>query len=90
MAVRFAVRLTPRGGDDRVDGVVDGVLRARVSAPPIEGAANAALLRLLAAELRVSRSSVRLVAGAAGRRKLVVVEGLGPDEVRARWPDLEV
>ncbi|MGZ6339815.1 MAG: DUF167 domain-containing protein [Candidatus Limnocylindrales bacterium] len=90
MAVRFAVRLTPRGGDDRVDGVVGGVLRARVSAPAIEGAANAALLRLLAAELRVSRSSVRLVAGAAGRRKLVVVEGLGPDEVRARWPDLEV
>lgn len=90
MAVRFAVRLTPRGGDDRVDGVADGVLRVRVSAPAIEGAANAALLRLLAAELRVSRSSVRLVAGAAGRRKLVVVEGLGPDEVRARWPDLEV
>jgi uncharacterized protein YggU (UPF0235/DUF167 family) len=88
--VRFAVRLTPRAGTDRVDGVVEGVLRARVSAPAIEGAANQALLRLLATELGVSRSSVRLVAGAAGRQKLVVVDGIEPDEVRARWPELAV
>ncbi|TMD29140.1 MAG: DUF167 domain-containing protein [Chloroflexi bacterium] len=88
--VRFAVRLTPRGGADRIEGVVDGVLRAVVSAPAIEGAANQALLRLLAAELGVSRSSVRLVAGAAGRQKLVVVDGMERDEVLARWPELAV
>ncbi|HEX8938966.1 MAG TPA: DUF167 family protein [Candidatus Limnocylindrales bacterium] len=90
MAVRFAVRLTPRAGEDRVDGVVDGVLRARVAAPAIQGAANAALLRLLATELRVSRTSVRLVAGAAGRQKLVVVEGIEPEDVQSRWPELKV
>jgi len=88
--VRFAVRLTPRGGADRVEGVVDGVLRARVSAPAVEGAANQALLRLLAAELAVSRASVRLVAGAAGRQKLIVVDGMERDEVLARWPELAV
>jgi len=88
--VRFAVRLTPRAGADHIDGVVEGVLRARVSAPAIEGAANQALLRLLATELGVSRSSVRLVAGAAGRQKLVVIDGLEPDEVLARWPELAV
>jgi uncharacterized protein YggU (UPF0235/DUF167 family) len=70
--------------------VVDGVLRARVAAPPIEGAANQALLRLLADELGVARRSVRLVAGAAGRQKLVVVEGMTPDDVLARWPGLRV
>jgi hypothetical protein len=88
--VRFAVRLTPRGGSDHVEGVIDGVLRARVAAPPIEGAANQALLRLLADELGVARRSVRLVAGAAGRQKLVVVEGMTPDDVVARWPGLRV
>jgi uncharacterized protein YggU (UPF0235/DUF167 family) len=88
--VRFAVRLTPRGGMDRVEGVTDGVLRARVAAPAIEGAANQALLRLLATELGVARGSVRLVAGAAGRQKLVVVEGIDSEELLARWPDLAI
>jgi uncharacterized protein len=69
---------------------VDGVLRARVSAPPIEGAANQALIRLLAQELGIARRSVRLVAGAAGRQKLIVVEGLSGAEVVARWPGLRV
>ena len=84
------MRLTPRGGADLIEGVVDGVLRARVAAPPIEGAANQALLRLLADELGVARRAVRLVAGAAGRQKLVVVEGLAPSDVLARWPGLRV
>jgi uncharacterized protein len=66
------------------------VLRARVAAPPVEGAANQALLRLLADELGVARRAVRLVAGAAGRQKLVVVEGMTPEEVLARWPGLRV
>jgi len=70
--------------------VVDGALRVRVAAPPIEGAANQALVRVLAEELGVARRSVRLVAGAAGRQKLVVVEGVEPDTIRARWPGLRI
>jgi uncharacterized protein YggU (UPF0235/DUF167 family) len=66
------------------------VLRVRVAAPPIEGAANQALLRLLADEIGVARRSVRLVAGAAGRRKIVVVEGVSAEEILSRWPDLRV
>jgi uncharacterized protein YggU (UPF0235/DUF167 family) len=82
--------LTPRAPIDHVDGVVDGVLRARVAAPPVEGAANQALIRLIAQELGVARSSVRLIAGAAGRQKLLVVEGVSAADVLARWPDLRV
>ncbi|OGO59077.1 MAG: hypothetical protein A2V85_01375 [Chloroflexi bacterium RBG_16_72_14] len=78
--VRFAVRLTPRGGSDRVEGVIDGVLRARVAAPPVEGAANQALLRLIAQELDVPRRDVRLVA----------VDGVEPDRVLVRWPGLRI
>jgi len=82
--------LTPRAGSDHVDGVVDGVLRAHVAAPAVAGAANQSLLRLLAGELGIARRSVRLVAGASGRQKLIVVDGLEADEVVARWPGLRV
>ena len=82
--------MTPRSGSDHVDGVVDGVLRARVAAPAVGGAANQSLLRLLSDELGVPRRAVRLVAGAAGRQKLVVVDGLDRGAVVARWPGLRV
>jgi uncharacterized protein (TIGR00251 family) len=89
-AVRFAVRLSPRSSVSRVDGVVDGVLRVRVAAPAVEGAANTALVRLLADVLDVAGRDVRIVAGARSRQKLVMVEGLAADAVVARWPGLRV
>jgi len=70
--------------------VIDGILRARVAAPAIEGAANQALLRLLADELEVPRRNVRLVAGAASRTKLVVIDDIDPERVLERWPDLRI
>ena len=82
--------MTPRAGSDHVDGVVDGVLRARVAAPAIGGAANQSLVRLLADELGIARRDVRIVAGAAGRQKLVVVEGVAEEAIVARWPGLKV
>ena len=88
--VRFAVRLTPRAAADRVDGVIDGVLRAKVQAPAVEGGANNALIRLIADELGVARRDVRIVAGAASRQKLVVVDGADVDAIVARWPGLRV
>jgi uncharacterized protein (TIGR00251 family) len=88
--VRFAVRLTPRSSVNRVDGVLDGVLRLRVTAPAVEGAANSALLALLADELGVARRDVRIVAGATSRQKLVVIDGVEAEAVVARWPGLRV
>ena len=87
--VRFAVRLTPRSAVEFVD-VVDGVLKVHVMAPAVEGAANSALIRLLADELGVARRDVRIVAGATSRQKLVVVDCVGSDAVVARWPGLRV
>ena len=75
---------------ERVEDVVDGVLKVRVMAPAVEGAANTALVRLLADELGVARRDVRIVAGAASRQKLVVVDGVDSDAVVARWPGLRV
>ena len=78
--VRFAVWLTPRAARDDVDGVVDRALRVRVTAPPVDGAANEALLRLLADRLGVPRRDLRIVSGASARQKVVVVDGV-PAEV---------
>ena len=77
--IRFAVRLTPKGGRDCVEGWTlesDGkrTLKARVSAPPEDGKANEALIRLLAKTLGIGKSKVRIVSGAASRRKMIEAE----------------
>ena len=61
---------------ERVEG---NALRVRVAAPPVDGAANAALVRLLAGVVGVARSDVAIVAGESGRRKRVAFAGVEPD-----------
>ncbi len=80
-SVRFAVRLTPRGGRDALAGWERGedgklCLKARVSAPPEQGKANEALVRLIAKKLRIGSSRVQVVSGATSRLKVVEVQGL--------------
>ncbi len=69
---------------------MDGVLRARVGAPAVEGAANNALIRLIAEELGVAKRDVRIVAGATSRQKLIVVDGTDAATVATRWPGLKL
>jgi uncharacterized protein YggU (UPF0235/DUF167 family) len=88
--VKLAVRLTPGAGFDRIDGVVNGVLHARVAARPVDGSANAALLRLVANAVGVPRSRVALRSGAASRTKLLVLEGVEPERLRSLWPGVDV
>jgi uncharacterized protein YggU (UPF0235/DUF167 family) len=81
--VRLRLRLTPRASRETVgplERLADGseVLIVHVRAVPADGAANAALIRLLAASLDVARSKVDLVAGQTARIKTVVIEGDGP------------
>ena len=71
-----------------MDGVTEGVLRVRVSAPPVDGAANQALVRLLADELGIARRDVRIVAGEGSRSKVVVLDGVTRERLAVRWPGL--
>lgn len=87
------MRLTPKARRDRIEGAVqeaDGQtsLKIAVSAPPIDGKANAALVALVASSLGVTKSSVRVAAGASGRRKLLFIAGDAAD-MRARLVTLE-
>jgi uncharacterized protein len=80
--ITLAVRLTPRGGRDAIDGIeplADGrrVLKVRVRAAASQGAANAALLALIAKALGVAQRDVQVVAGATARVKRVRVAGAG-------------
>ncbi len=81
--MRIAVRLTPRGGREAIDGwAVDGdgrpYLKVRVAAPPVEGAANAALIAFLAKTLGVPKSSLSIASGAGARLKLIDIGGCDP------------
>lgn len=87
---RFTVRLTPRADRDAVAGVdADGVLLVRVTAPPVDGAANEALVRLVAKELDLGRTSVVIETGATARVKRLRV-ATTPEQVRSRWAGLDV
>jgi uncharacterized protein (TIGR00251 family) len=82
--LEFEVRVTPRAGQSTVVGVEQGILHVRLSAPPVEGAANRALLALLAEALALPRAQIALVAGERSRRKRVAVRGLARQELLAR------
>lgn len=84
------VRVTPRASREGIDGVVDGKLRVRVTASPVDGAANVAVERLVADALDVPRTTVRIVRGAAARHKVLAVDGLTREALVDRWPDLGV
>ena len=81
---RLKLHLTPGARDDALAGWRGDSLRVRVRARPEKGRANEAALRLLAGYLKLPRSRLALVRGAASRDKLVEVEGLSEAELRAR------
>jgi len=77
-SAEIRVRLRPGGGRDELIGMRDGVLQARVSAPPVDGKANRALCRLIAKQLAVAPSNVTVVRGEKSRKKLLRIEEVDP------------
>ncbi|HEY9233789.1 MULTISPECIES: DUF167 family protein [Phenylobacterium] len=86
--MRLAVRVTPKGGRDAIDGwALDANgrphLKVRVSVAPTEGAANAAVIAFLAKQLGRPKSALRIVSGETSRLKMVEIEGLDEAEAEA-------
>jgi uncharacterized protein (TIGR00251 family) len=83
-SARLRVLATPRSSRDRVMGCQAGELKVSLAAPPVGGAANAALSRLLARALGLPAKKVQVVAGQASRHKTVKIDGLTLEEVQER------
>ncbi len=81
---KIDVRVQPKSSRNQVDGFEDGTLRLRVTAPPVDGKANTAVIALLAKTLGVGRSRLEIVRGHSSRNKVVSIATLSEQEVRRR------
>jgi hypothetical protein len=82
--VTLRVRVQPRASKDALGGEREGALVVRLCAPPVEGAANAALARFLGRQLGIAASAVQILKGLTGRQKLVAVAGIDAATARER------
>lgn len=78
------LRVIPRAPRTRVDGTRSGAVLIRLAAPPVEGAANDALIAFLAEALALPRRNIRIVSGDKSRDKRVAIDGLDEASARAR------
>ncbi|MDO5295883.1 MAG: DUF167 domain-containing protein [bacterium] len=83
-ALCFPVKAVPRASRNAVSEVREGALVVRLSAPPVEGKANAALIEFLAEVLKVRKKQVSIKLGDKSRHKLVTISGLALEELQAK------
>jgi uncharacterized protein (TIGR00251 family) len=80
-AVQFAVRVVPRASKSEIVGEHDGAVKVRIASPPIDGAANTELIKLLAKSLKVARSDVVIVSGETSKSKQVRITGVTSQQI---------
>jgi uncharacterized protein len=86
VSARIKVRATPRSGRDSIEAGAGGVFLVRVTAPPDEGRANAAVCKVVAEALDVSKTTVSVVRGHTARMKTLEVAGMTDEEAAQRLP----
>jgi uncharacterized protein len=82
--VRIRLHVQPRASRSELAGRHGDAIKVRLTAPPVDGAANEALLQFLAVRLQVLRSALSLVSGGSGRSKVVAIEAISPEEASRR------
>ncbi len=75
-SARISVYVQPRAAKTNIAGMHDGCVKIRLAAPPVDGAANAALIEFVAGQLDIAKSRVRIVTGLSSRRKVLEVDGV--------------
>lgn len=79
--VSFVVRVQPRASRDAIAGTMDGALKIRLCAPPVENRANEALIEFLSSVLKTSKSAVRIRSGEQSRSKRVEIFGVTRQQI---------
>ena len=80
LGVTIRVYVAPKSSSNKIVGVHNGAVKVALTAPPVEGAANKALVGFMAKTLGVPRGAVRLLSGESSRNKVVQVVGIGPQD----------
>ena len=81
----FSVRVVPRASKSEIVGEHDGALKIKIASPPIDGAANAELIKVMAKRFNVSKSAVEIIGGQTSRTKQIKINGGKP----ANLPDIK-
>ncbi len=84
--VRLAVYIQPRASKTELAGVHDGSIKIRIAAPPVDNAANLALIEFVADRLLLAKGRIHLVSGVTSRRKLLEIDGITDAQLRAAFP----
>ena len=84
-SVRLDVYIQPRASKTELAGMHDGVVKIRIAAPPVENAANRALIDFVAQHLGIAKRSVRVVSGDTSRKKVLELDGISAERVAAAF-----
>ena len=79
---QFALRVQPRASRNAIAGVMGDAIKLAITAPPVDGKANQAVIEYLADLFRVPKSSIVIVSGETGRNKLIAIRGITAEQVR--------
>jgi uncharacterized protein len=83
MPARIEVYIQPRASKTELAGTLDGVIKIRIAAPPVENAANLTLIDFVAKRLGIAKGCVRIVSGAASRKKILEIDGVSAEAIWA-------
>ena len=82
--VTFDIHVNPHASRAEIAGIAEGMLKVKVTAPPVEGAANEACILLLSKKLGLKKSQLDIAAGAKGRKKTILVREIGKDQLEQK------
>jgi uncharacterized protein len=81
---RLEVHIQPNSSRNKITGYADGVLKVKITAPPVEGKANQKLIEFLSDVFDIAKSNIKIASGLTGKRKILDIDTLSPEEIRER------